>query len=270
MERIDSHVHFWDLANKMNSWVLNADKKLQRSFLPDALPKHKLVHIEAHDSNMDTLKEVEWLKHFGDVEMRFISYADFFQPVSIFEKEIQRLAANKKIVGVRQIMAYHSTASYSPLKEDKRPRDFKTKLEILKKQDFVFECQMYPLQLINCLNDIGESGVSAVVEHMGLPLVDNDSELQTWRAMIKAMAEYENMVLKLSGFFMLNHEVTELKRCMEHILSHIPANRLCYGSNYPVCNSDDYSAWYRCLKRYIPVEKQRDIFYDTAYRIYWN
>jgi predicted TIM-barrel fold metal-dependent hydrolase len=68
---------------------------------------------------------------------------------------------------------------------------------------------------------------------------------------------------------MLNDNETDCKKALNYIFEKIPANRLCYGSNYPVCNTDHYSYWYELLKNYAPEEMHDDIFYHTAKIIYF-
>ncbi|WP_235826896.1 amidohydrolase family protein [Facilibium subflavum] len=271
MEIIDAHIHFWDLSQQMNQWVLNADKRLQKNFTPEQLPKRTFVHIEAHDSSIDTLHEVNWLTQaFPDTSMRYISCIDFFQSFPQYKAQIDRLRAYDHVVGVRQILAYHPKAAYSPMKSNQLPEDFKQKLAYLAQHNMVFECQMYPQQIINCLGDIEKSAVTTAIEHFGLPLCASDKDMQYWKAMVDAIANKTNIFVKLSGFFMLNQSKKDMQYCLKYLLDRIPSNRLCYGSNYPVCHTENYDYWFELLKTVIPDNTYADIFANTARNLYWR
>ncbi|GGF91292.1 MULTISPECIES: amidohydrolase family protein [Cysteiniphilum] len=271
MQLIDSHVHFWDLSKNMNKWVFNARDELKNNFSPMTLPNAKFVHIEAHDSDIDTEHESTWLdESFPNHDMRYISCIDFFLGLKDFNSIVLRLKSNKKVVGFRHILAYHPTAEYSPMKNDSLPADFQDKLTILYKNNMVFECQMYPSQILHCIDSITESKVTTVIEHMGLPLCNSEQDFLVWKQMIEKIGQCENITLKLSGFFMLNNNLDQLEVAMDWIQQHIPTVRLCYGSNHPVCNTNDYMKWHNTLSKYIPNEHYHQVFAETANKVYWR
>lgn len=270
MKIIDTHVHFWELSNNINTWVLLADKKLQKNFSPNHLNADYFVHIEAADSKVDTLNEINWLdENFSDKKMQYIANIDYFKSLDAFKNEVDRLKKHPKIKGFRHILSHHKNASYSPMDHDNLPNDFEEKLKILAKNNLIFECQMYPQQINNALEIIINSNVKTVIEHFGLPLCHNETDMIKWQKMINNISQHENIYLKLSGFFMLNDNETDCKKALNYIFEKIPASRLCYGSNYPVCNTDHYSYWYELLKDYAPEEMHDDIFYNTAKKIYF-
>ncbi|MBK2125424.1 amidohydrolase family protein [Fangia hongkongensis] len=271
MDIIDAHIHFWKLSNNINRWVENAPNQLQKDFSPQNLNASAFVHIEAHDSAVDTFKEINWLdREYPATDMRYISCIDYFTDFKIYQTTIQKLAEHKRVSGVRQILAHNDHSSYSPLKNSRLPQDFTDKLTLLSTTKMIFECQMYPQQILNTLDVIEKSNATTAIEHMGLPLCQQKKEFSLWQEMIQNVAQLANIYVKLSGFFMLDGNTSDdLQRALDYIFTYIPANRICYGSNHPVCNTDNYELWQNTLQKLTPKELQGDIFYNTAKALYW-
>ncbi|MGJ3494813.1 amidohydrolase family protein [Piscirickettsia salmonis] len=268
---IDSHIHFWDLKNNINQWVYNEKKELQQDFLPTALPCKQFVHIEAHDSAINTIQEIKWLEtQLSQYHMRYIGYGDFYVDDHHFLLQLNQLKKYSKVVGIRQIMSYHTESTYSPCQYHYLPKNFTQKLTLLKDHHYIFECQMYASQLLNILGNISDSQVTTVIEHMALPLTQSSQEMQAWHDLIKEITQYTNIILKLSGFYMMNSQEKPLDGCLDAILSNIPSQRLCYGSNFPVDNHHHYTLWQETLMNKLPQITHEDIFYNTANKVYFR
>ena len=133
---IDSHIHFWDLANGYNNWV--KDTNLPSLVTPVNLDADAFVHVEAHSNKFNPLCEYNWLKaNFPQKNIKVVVAADFTQSIEIFRREMQKLSKVDGIVGVRQIMSKTIKTSYSPFDKD-IPKDLKEKLSILKEYELVF------------------------------------------------------------------------------------------------------------------------------------
>lgn len=93
---IDSHIHFWDLSNNLNTWVKDTD--LPKMVCPVDFEIDNFVHIEAHDDNIDNLAEYKWLKNnFKNKTVKVIAFIDFTQSIALFEHKIISLSAYKDI-----------------------------------------------------------------------------------------------------------------------------------------------------------------------------
>ncbi len=134
---------------------------------------------------------------------------------------------------------------YSPF-EKSIPKDLEQKLKILKDHKLIFEAQMYPEQFLPILEKINNSDVKMVVEHFSLPLFGRNNNLIEWQRFIQECSQNTNWNLKLSGFD-LNNEISNVEKALGFVFENISFHQLCYGSNFPVSNHDDYNSWQKFL-----------------------
>ncbi|QIW09982.1 amidohydrolase family protein [Francisella sp. LA112445] len=268
MKIIDSHIHFWDIKNGYNDWVKNTD--LPSRVAPDDLNVEAFVHIEAHSEIFNPLCEYKWLKsEFLDKDIKVIAFLDFTSDILEFEKKVIQLKEYKDIVGVRQIMAKTNKSSYSPFIKD-IPNDLQDKLKILQQNNLVFEAQMYPEQFLTILSSIDSSQVTMVIEHFGLPIFNDKNSLECWYSLINECKQNSNWNLKLSGFE-LNNDSSYVNKALDFIFENIHDNQLCYGSNFPVSNQNNYSFWQSFLHKYINNDTiSKNVFKNVAQNIYFN
>lgn len=268
MDIIDSHIHFWDLKNGYNSWVETTD--LPNLVTPENLNTNSFVHVEAHSEKFDPLCEYKWLKsEFLDKNIKAIAFIDFTSDILDFEKRTETLKKYKDIVGVRQIMSKTSKTSYSPFNQD-IPDDLEDKLRILQQNNLVFEAQMYPEQFLTILNSIDNSQVTMVIEHFGLPILEDKESLESWYNLIKECKQNKVWNLKLSGFE-LNNDFSDVNKALDFVFENINDSQLCYGSNYPVSHQNNYSFWQSFLHKYINNDRiSKNVFKNVAQKIYFN
>jgi len=263
---IDSHIHFWDLANDYNDWVKGTD--LPNLVTPVNLNSDAFVHVEAHSDKFDSLCEYNWLKaNFPEKDIKVVATADFTQSIDSFRNDMLKFSKIDDIVGVRQIMSKTTKTNYSPF--DKYiPSDLKDKLKILAEHDLIFEAQMYPEQYLPILDDIAHSGVTMIVEHFGLPIFAGNNNLAEWKTFIKQISQNDNWYMKLSGFDM-NNNMKDVRKCLDFVFDNIPTSQLCYGSNFPVSHQDNYSSWRYFLVEYIKDDSAiKDVFFNVANKVY--
>lgn len=263
---IDSHIHFWDLANGYNDWVKGT--VLPSIVTPVGLDADMFIHIEAHSDKFDALCEYHWLKsNFSNTDIKVVATADFTQSIDIFRSDILKLSEVKDIVGVRQIMSKTTKTNYSPFDKD-IPKDLKEKLSILKEYDLVFDAQMYPEQYLPLLDAIDSSGVTMAIEHFGLPIFAGNDNLSEWKTFIKQVSQNDNWYMKISGFD-LNNSMRDINKCLDFIFDNISTRKLCYGSNFPVSHQNDYNNWKGFLVEYINNNSViKDVFFNVANKVY--
>ncbi|APC97497.1 amidohydrolase family protein [Francisella frigiditurris] len=263
---IDSHIHFWDVDNGYNKWVENTN--LPRKVLPSDFEIDNFVHIEAHSENINHLCEYKWLaNNFNNKNIKVIAFIDFTQNIEVFEKKITDLSKYENIVGVRQIMSKNSSSKYNPFDKE-IPLDLLDKLKILKAYNMIFECQMYPDQLINSMPDIIKSNVICCIEHLGLPIKTSEENFDYWRAIFLEIINNKNIFLKLSGGD-LNNSDNHIYEILYEIRGNVDSSKLCYGSNYPVSNKEDYNKWLNMIcSVFIDPKEQENIFFNTANSLY--
>src|SRR5690606_17335070 len=112
-------------------------------------------------------------------------------------------------------------------------------ISLLKKFDFTYDILIFPHQLGATLEFVKQfPNQKFVIDHIAKPYI-KDGFYDGWAALMKEIANYENVTCKLSGM------VTEadynlwtpeqVKPYMELVLEGFGADRLMFGSDWPVC-----------------------------------
>ncbi len=284
MKIIDSHVHFWDLSQNMNSWVLKENNPaLTKNYLPQnliSLFKDNLdgvLHVEAHDSNISTFKEIEWLSQIikGTPNLKYahIAYLDITLPNQDFVTMLKELKKYPQLVGVRHILSYNPKFHYSPCDFDlSNHKNIPKNIESLASHDLIFNCQMYPYQLENILPVIASSKVKCVIDHMALPAWNKyeDEDYILWHNLIEKLIDYDTISLKLSRMDNFKDE-TEFNNILKFCFTNIPITKLIYASNYPVSYTDNYNYWFEYLSNMKLSDNEKNyLFYKNAFNLFFN
>ncbi len=277
LQVIDTHVHFWDLKQKINSWVLNqSNEALKHDFLPQTLQQkmqdklYGALHIEAHDSRIDTEIEIKWLMAVAqkcpNLQIKHIAYVDMTLPKVPFIAKLDKLKQYPQVVGIRHILAYEQGVDYCPESQDLSTHpNVLANLQILADYDLIFDCQAYPRQLLNLAPHLKASRVKTVIEHCGLPLWDNHEQCQLWQQSMRVLSEVENVSLKLSGLQMLG-QLAHSKAIVDYAIDCFGYQRLMYASNNPVCFRDNPLEWFKALDQL--CAGKGEVFYDNALIFY--
>lgn len=281
MQIIDAHIHFWDLKNKINSWVLrSSNPNLQKDYLPDNLVNVStneligVVHVEAHDSAIPTITEVTWLKAVmknHKLQYKHIAYADITLPFAEFKKVIDGLASYHDVLGIRHILSYTTKFNYNHNESDlSNHKNIAKNLEYIALNNLIFDCQAYSSQMKNLLPAIIKSNVTTIIDHILLPAWDeqNDEDCKLWQDTIMELAKHTNIYLKLSGLNMFQ-AMENYDFVVDFCLDNFPQERLMYGSNYPVSCNNNYNDWINCLlSKNIEPRKSSQIFYENAKKLF--
>lgn len=243
MDILDAHIHVWDLSNKINSWVIKSqDSNLIRDInFETYLSAHQslvingVVTIEAADS-LQSIAEVQWLENIrqnSTIQFKHIAYIDMLQDSDQFAAKINQFKHYDFVVGFRDIMSYSAQFVYSPCTNDvtlsdKNLKQLYLNLCCLAKNNYIFDCQMYPEQLIRAFESIQQSKVKCVIDHTGLP---NYANLGLWEQMLKLYNG--NAAFKLSGLD-LNGSQDDVSLICDTLFANIPNEDIHYGSNFPV------------------------------------
>lgn len=281
MKVIDTHVHFWELENKINSWVLRqSNPDLWHDYLPGTMinrSTHDLlgvVHVEAHDSAVSTIKEVEWLQNKMQdqkIQYKHIAFADITLLYTEFKNIIDQLNLFNNVVGIRHILSFNPKFSYNPNDYDLSSHEnIARNLEYLAQNNLIFDCQVYAHQIKNILPAIVKSNVTTVIDHMLLPAWHklNDEDCKLWQETILELAKHKNIYMKLSGLDLFQSP-SDFDFAVIYCLEKFPNERLIYGSNYPVSCNNDYNSWVDYLvKINYPLHKREQIFYENARKLF--
>ena len=284
MHVIDTHVHFWDLANNINTWISRSNEpSLLTSYLPDTLIKKfkgllgGVVHIEAHDFAIPTVFEINWLstimKTITNLKYSHIAFADITLPKSEFAKIIDNLKCCQNVSGIRHILSHAPKFDYSPCDDDlSHNANIPQNLNYLASTQLIFNCQMYPYQIDNIIPAIKNSRVICIIDHLALPAwaTDGDKDHKNWQNTITELGKLKNVFIKMSGIDMFR-QAHEFKNILDFCFKAIPSTNLIYGSNYPVSFNHSYNYWYDYLNTFnLSNNTKEQIFFKNANSIFFT
>jgi L-fuconolactonase len=116
--------------------------------------------------------------------------------------------------------------------------------------------------------------VQFVVDHCSKPAIGSDPG--EWAELVRSLAAHENVTCKLSGLVTeadwKSWDVAQLRPYFEVVLDAFGADRLMFGSDWPVCllaaTYDEWLGAARELVSELSPSEQAEIFSGTARRIY--
>jgi L-fuconolactonase len=114
--------------------------------------------------------------------------------------------------------------------------------------------------------------VRFVLDHLGKPAI-RDGGFASWAADLAALAESPNVTAKLSGLATeaswKSWTADDLRPYVEEALRLFGAERLMFGSDWPVCLlATPYASWVSVLTSILPPDARAMIFGGTAARAY--
>jgi predicted TIM-barrel fold metal-dependent hydrolase len=221
--------------------------------------------------------EIRWLR---DVHaetgwpMAVIGCADLFDPGA--RDVMRRQAAVTPLVrGVRLQLHWHERPEFRFATAPDRMHDpvFRRNIAALADLDWLFELQVFTPQAADAAAFVADfPDTTFVLVHAGM--LDDLSAVDAWTAGLRRLAELPNVVVKLTGQGTFVHRVDQplIDLVTATCLDLFGPRRCMWGSNFPIeklwTDLDTLvSAWQRALDPY-PAETRRDVFADTARRVY--
>ena len=124
--------------------------------------------------------------------------------------------------------------------------NLKYNLEILAQNNYIFNCQMYPHQLLRVGNIIANSNVKCIIDHCGLPELNNSQTKNEW---VDMLCEYSKFAkFKISGVDINNNQDDIIEIC-QILIKTIQIDNLFIGSNFPVSDFEVIKCLYETLKK---------------------
>lgn len=290
---VDGHHHFWELGRFPYRWLAPdapparfGDKAtIRRDFLPadylaafGDLPLSASVHVQANCGAADPVEETRWLQALSDDTgwpSAIVAEVDLGAPGAG-----DRIAAHLRspaLRGIRTPVAWDAAGRW---RVASRPgvlseEGFRKALPLLQENGLCLECVVVPAQLPEVL-DLARAhpGLTIVINHFATLEPSQPGNASQWRDGISALSGAENVFVKLSGLWTVdrNWRAEILRPFVTHLLSHIGAGRVLYGSNLPVesvnCPLSRQFEQLRAILDGVPQAALQDIFSDTARRVY--
>ena len=268
---IDAHQHNWRLDLFRYPWI-KPGAAFHRDYLPedgkalmDAAGVNTCVLVEADAG--DPPGEIDWLlglaarhPHIAGV----VGRADLLSPGD--EAALARAAPNPHFKGVRTWTPPHT--DWDALAD---------RMRLLAGLGLSCDLLLNAETLPHAARLIARNpGVTYVIDHFANPKM-RAGGADMWAEMMKPLAALPNTVMKVSGYLTAAAEtpltLDVLRPYFEAALALFGADRLLYGSDWPVCTRDggayaDTVALLRALVAPLSPAEQAAIANGTATRVY--
>jgi L-fuconolactonase len=268
MINIDAHQHFWNPARGDYHWMPKDNETLYRSYTPaDLAPQLKQAGVDKTIlvQAASTVEETEYMLGIADVTDfvgGIVGWVDFEKPDDIHH--LKRLADHPKFLGVRPMIQDISDDDWM-LRED-----VQWGYEALIDLGLRFDALGMPPHLANFLTLLKRhSEMKVVIDHCMKPEIANATpkKFQFWADGMSRLADETSACCKFSGLVTEaseNWTVEDLRPFANHVISAFGADRVMWGSDWPVERlRGEYADW-----RAAALELTADLSADDKSRIF--
>ena len=271
--RVDSHQHYWHFDPVRDAWIDETMPVLQRDLLPDdvcpaldAAAIDAVVAVQADQSEAET----DFLLGLAEQHPRIrgvVGWVDLRAPD--LAERLVRWKTAPRLKGFRHIAQAEAD-------------DFLTRPEViagvqeLGAHGFTYDILIHAGQLPAATTLVRECpSVRFVLDHCAKPPIAR-GDLTQWRRDLTTLAQQPNVTCKLSGLITEAHwsawTAEQITPCLDFGLSIFGAERLMFGSDWPVCLlAGAYAQVAELLERWAvrltPAERAR-VFGGTAVAVY--
>ena len=234
---IDSHQHFWQVDRFDYPWMKRDNAVLYRDYLPAQLEPvlrangvEKTVVVQASNS----VAESRWLLQLA-TENSFIAGVVGWVDLMSLEtaSQLEELTAHPKFKGVRHLVE-------SELEDDWLVYgEVLNGLKLLAAFGVSFDLLVHTRHLKYARRVAEECPeLSLAIDHLAKPPIAR-REFDEWARELRPLAAYSNVYCKLSGLVTEADWTTwttaDLRPYVDYALELFGAERLMFGSDYPVC-----------------------------------
>jgi predicted TIM-barrel fold metal-dependent hydrolase len=280
---VDTHEHLWDLTKFNLPWT-KGNEKLGRSFVTkDYLAATAGLHVVKSvymEVDVDPSQQVQEAEYVIDLCQRkdnpMVGAVISGRPGSDgFREYIMKYKDSPHIKGVRQVLHGPSNPAGQCLESQ-----FVKSVQLLGELGMSFDL---------CLRS-GELGDGAklvaqcprtrfVVDHCGnMDVQETDAKKrQVWMDAMKALAQHDNVVCKISGIIDTakeNWKAADLEPNMRYSMETFGPDRRMFAGDWPVCTlRASYRQWVEALKEIcrgmnMSLADQKKLFHDNAVKFY--
>ena len=271
---IDSHHHFWKYDPIEYDWIDDSMKVIRKDFLPESLELtireagvDGVISVQARQS----VEETSWLLEMAR-QNKFIKGVVGWLPLinDDIEVELEKYSGNKLLKGLRHVIQGEPDPKFMLRK------DFNSGVSLLKKYSMAYDILIVERQLPNMIRFVDQHPDQVfVLDHIAKPLIAKH-ELSLWKENIQELARRENVSCKISGMVteadFNSWTPQQLQPYFDVVLEAFGADRLLFGSDWPVCLvATSYKNWMELVQKNISELskiEQAKIMGENAVRLY--
>jgi len=259
--RIDAHQHFWHYQPDTHGWISDEMSVLRKDYMPEEL-KTALADFSFDGSVVvqanETYAENDFLLDIAQKHnyiKGIVGWIDLLDPQA--EIKMIALKSTPSIVGFRTIMQGSPDEKYLGNKL------FFENVKRLAAFDYTFDILVHNNQLdtlIRLTDKLPDNRF--ILDHLGKPAIKN-KEYKEWKTEIKILAANPNMYCKLSGMTteadLKNWTYNDLYPYMEIAAEYFGLDRICFGSDWPVClAAGSFATTYSVVDQFCAQLKQEE------------
>lgn len=273
MTVVDSHHHFWDLGIRSYDWMPK-DSPLRVNYLPDdlrpllgAASVDATVIVQAHPS----VEETKWLLKIAE-ETEFVAgvvgWVDLLDPG--VGDTLDELQPSPYFKGIRHLWEIEEDPAW--LAKSQAIAGLKE----VESRGLCYDFLVRPPNLPHVPRIMEQvPNLKAVIDHIAKPNIQ-EREVEPWLTLMREVASIDGMRCKVSGMTteadMLNWTEADLMPYIQHVLGMFGADRLMFGSDWPVSTqATTYDRWADTVRNVLvnlPEEPSSFVFGETAIRFY--
>jgi L-fuconolactonase len=273
---IDAHQHFWNPARGDYGWMPKDDAMLSRSYGPDdlapLLARHgieRTVLVQAAPS----VAETEYMLGIADATpfvAGVVGWVDFERPAD--RAELRRLAGHSTFKGVRPMIQDIPDDGWM-LRDD-----VQWAYRAVIDEGLTFDALGFPRHLPNFLTLLKRyPEMRVVVDHCMKPQIrsHSDTAFRHWAEGMARVAGETGAFVKFSALVTEaapGWTVADLKPYVDHVIDVFGADRVMWGSDWPVCLlAASYDQWRAAAEELVAGRTEAEraaIFGGTAARFY--
>ena len=276
MVRIDAHQHFWNPARGDYGWMPKDDPILSRTYGPQDLATARKAAGITHTVLVQaapTVNETEYMLGVADTAPEVagvVGWIDFEDPTDA--TTLARLASHPKFLGVRPMIQNIEDDDWM-LRDD-----IQWAFKALVDQGLTFDALGFPRHLANFLTILKRyPDLNCVVDHCMKPRIaaHSSASFEAWADGMRRIASETSACCKLSGLVTEarpDWTVEALRPYANHVLEVFGADRVMWGSDWPVCRlRSEYEDWHSAaltLTESLSDAERDAVFGGNAARFY--
>lgn len=276
--KLDAHQHFWQPLRGDYGWMPQDNAILNRAYAPrDLLPHLARCGIDGTVlvQAAPTVEETEYMLGLADgcdSIKGVVGWVDFENPAHLHH--LERLALHPKFLGVRPMIQDIPDVDWM-LRDDVQ-WGYKAIVDL----DLTFDALGFPQHLPNFLTLMHRyPDMRVVYDHCMKPQISDamagQNAFDVWADGISHLADQTTGYCKFSGLVTeaaKGWTIDDLRPFSDHILSAFGAQRVMWGSDWPVCRLQaEYQDWHDIalsLTEHLSQEERDAVFGRNAANFY--
>ena len=247
--KIDSHQHYWRYQGEDFPWISEAMPALQRDLLPAdsalAMQAAGLTHsiaVQARSMERETDDLLQLARENAQV-LGVVGWTDLRSPQ--LDAQLARWQGEPLLRGFRHIV--QDEPDVAGLLGDAA---FNRGVGVLQARQLSYDVLVFAHQLPTALEFCARHDQHwLVLDHVAKPDLksspEHEEKTRAWRGQVHTLAKLPHLMCKLSGLVtetawaqgtgLSAHDRRAIAQCFDHALDCFGAERLMFGSDWPVC-----------------------------------